>query len=104
MTTLVANHHRIIPMTCGVGEVGWFRKEGGPVWDGKKLASLKPSGGAGWMIAGFTNSLAHGDTYEQAYELLKKRWTIVYQSPVRKNKRTGHQFFFCIYDTTQKGN
>lgn len=41
-------------------------------------------------------------TYKKAYEQLKGKWKIVYQSPVRINTRTDRRFFFVNYDRKAK--
>ena len=97
-----ALHRGIVPQTCGVGVLGIFRHNG--MVHGDPLKTVPPYGGAGWEIASFTNEFNFRKEYEEAYKELKARWKVVYQSPVRINHRTGRQFFFCIYDTRQKGD
>jgi hypothetical protein len=89
-----ANFNQIVPQTCGVGILGIFRVNAGTA-----LNTIVPMGGCGWVIASFTPERPE---YEQAYKELCKRWRRVYQSPVRVNKRTNRQFFFCIFDTESK--
>lgn len=89
--TIRALYNTVLPQSCGVGELGIFRRVGGtPVKD------ITPLGGAGWLIVSFTPARSE---YKEAYEALCKRWKLVYQSPVRINKRTQREFFFCIFDT-----
>lgn len=57
------------------------------------LSNLKLS--AGWVIAGFI----HNQYCKKAYEQWSEKYNIVYQSPVRKNRNSGNQFFFVIFDT-----
>lgn len=85
----------IIGNNCGIGHASVFRNNSDY---GNDLKKFNPAGGAGWLLASFTTELPD---YKEAYEVLKKRFKIVFQSPVRKNKRTNHQFFFCIYDTSK---
>jgi hypothetical protein len=96
-----ALHNTVVPNTCGVGVLGIFRdnnsQEGGH-WI-PTLEQVAPITGCGWVIAGFTNQKP---VYRQAYLDLRKRWKLVYQSPVRVNTRTGRKFFFCIFDSREK--
>lgn len=93
----------IIPQTCGVGYLGLFRdKENIDSEDSRRLANIIPAGGAGWAIASFTDNPAHLEDYEKAERMLGKKYKIVYSSPKRKNKRTGHMFWFHIYDTSSE--
>lgn len=96
-------HRGIVPQTCGVGVLGVFRSPSA-VGGTPTIADVGDTGGggAGWEIASFTNEAVHGTVYKKAYEELSKKWKIVMQSPVRINTRTGHQFFFCIYDRNSK--
>jgi hypothetical protein len=98
-----ALYNKILPQTCGVGELGYFRdeKEIGVVY-GESLSNLKPMGGAGWAIASFTSQKAMKETYEAAEAELRARWPVVYESPKRRNTRTGRTFWFCIFDTRGK--
>lgn len=103
MTKVYVNHKNILGQTCGVTELGHFRNSQVYYWDNSvvTIQNLTKPAGAGWFIAGFTENLP---VYREAYEQLKKKYKIVYQSPVRINTRTGREFFFCIYDNTQKGS
>jgi hypothetical protein len=61
---------------------------------------MENPGGAGWHLASFTNERPD---YGQAYRMLKRKWKIVWQSPVRTNKRTGARFIAVMFDTTKVG-
>jgi hypothetical protein len=101
-----ANYIDHLPVSCGITELGRFRDhdDSGFLSCGEEIKNLALSKmGAGWAIASFTDSVSLEDTYYKAYLELKKKFKIIYQSPVRKNRRTGNKFFFCVYDTTQKG-
>lgn len=89
-------YNEVVSQTCGVGVLGLFReKNPGKGWP--KIDKVAHKGGCGWVISGFTNKRPD---YKQAYDALCKRWgKPVYQSPVRRNTRTGNQFFFAIWDT-----
>ncbi len=95
----VALHNTIVSQTCGVGVLGIFRanEEGTDI---QRIVNIKPIGGCGWVIAGFTSERP---TYAIAYKQLCKRWKKVYESEKRNNTRTGNTFFFCIFDTTKNG-
>jgi len=81
--------------TCGVGVFGGFIKEQGGVWgNGYLPEEVECSGGAGWQLAGFVPT----PECKQIYQAFKKRFKIVYQSPVRENTNSHNPFFFCIYD------
>lgn len=98
-----AGQNTIVPQTCGVGVSGIFRKNSEYTGTQPTIAEMANVGGAGWHMAGFTNTPEdNAPTYKQAYKELKVKWKIIYQSPVRTNTRTNHPFFFCLYDTTKK--
>lgn len=76
-----------LPSTCGIGLFNHFSTYGDfPLKD--------RTGGANWVIAGFINT----KTCREAYQELCKNYTLVWQSPVRTNSRSGNRFFFCIFD------
>ena len=102
-SAVVPNGNSHVPNTCGVGvwSIFRFRQRGYHNWM-KPISTARNEGGAGWLIASFTDDPTLGETYHQAYKQLKKRFPIVYQSPVRVNRRTGRQFFFCVYDTNNR--
>lgn len=80
--------------TCGLGIVGDF---GSDYWK-KSVDEVKQSfahyEGTGFFVAGFVNT----SVCEKAYKELCDKNKIVYQSPVRKNKNSDNNFFFCIFD------
>jgi len=84
---------------CGVAVLKGFKSYRGP-WDDdyEKLNSLRFKGnqtlGTGFVQAGFVDTLI----CKQAYKLLSFKWPLVFQSEVRKNKRTGNKFFFAVFD------
>jgi hypothetical protein len=88
--------------TCGVGLVSMFRDKEDlyTPQDVPDLKVAKNPGGAGWLAAGFTNQRPE---YKAAYDTLTKRYGApVFQTPVRTNTRSGHKFFFAIWDTKGK--
>lgn len=58
------------------------------------------SQGAGFTIANFVNE----NNCKKTYKVLSSRYPIVYQSPVRKNSRSGRDGFFVVFDTSKKGS
>lgn len=55
-------------------------------------------GGCGWILIGFINTKLMRKVYQEAC----KKYTLVYQSPVRRNRNSGNQFFFCIFDARKQ--
>ena len=89
---------RTLAGTCGVG---LFHDFSDYSWDYENypLARAGAHGGCGWQIAGFIN----GDpNVKEAYHILKERYKIVMQSPIRRNSNSGHNFFFVLYDTKKQ--
>jgi len=90
-----------LPGTCGVGLYYSFRDrfaDGYGTIGAHDLAGEEHGGGCGFAVAGFVNT----PVCREAYGVLKRRGAIVYQSPVRTNRNSGRQFFFCVYDTRRK--
>jgi hypothetical protein len=93
--------YRPLIQTCGVGEIGIFRHSGDPSYIHQHhtfnaLKVDKAVAGCGWLICSFTPNMA---VYQEAYDQLVERFgTPVFQSEVRVNERTKHNFFFCIFD------
>lgn len=54
--------------------------------------------GVGITIANFVDKEVCKDMYKK----LSSRYLILYQSPVRRNSRTGRQGFFVVFDTSAK--
>lgn len=84
---------------CGVAVLNGFKSYRGH-WDDcyEKLNNLRFKGnqtlGTGFVQAGFIDT----PICKQAYELLCSKWPLVFQSEVRKNKRSGNKFFFAVFD------
>ncbi len=81
--------------TCGVGLIAGFSQPWDNRPDARNIETVVPYGGAGWQVAGFVNT----DVCKEAYEILKKRYKIVMQTPTRRNSNSGNRFFCCIYDS-----
>lgn len=91
-------HNCLLPNTCGVAISSLFRVNEASA-GGTKIENLISEAGCGWHCAGFT---PESGAYKQAYEELKLKWKIVYQTPVRINTRTNNRFIFVVYDTKSK--
>lgn len=75
--------------TCGVS---LFMEFGGPF--SPLCTKSVVLGGADLACAGFIDT----PNCRMAYEQLKARFNIVYQSTPRRNSNSGRQFFFVVYD------
>jgi hypothetical protein len=95
--TLCAQTNAVVPQTCGVGVLGWFRDLEVPSTDSRNIKTIHHQGGCDWLIVGFTSERPE---FKKAFDRLSERYgEPVYQSPKRTNRRTGYRFFFCIWDT-----
>jgi len=96
----------IVPETnqmCGLGILKNFQEYapwGGDSWRNTdwNIKLTQQETGTGFVMAGFTPT----DKCKKTYKALAKKWPIVFQSPVRKNKRTGHKFFFVVFYSNGK--
>lgn len=76
--------------TCGLGVVYAFNTD----WaEAINLDHLKQQG-TGFFVAGFIPT----KKCRKQYEAIAERFPIVYQSPVRRNRNSGNNFFFIIFD------
>lgn len=84
---------------CGVGTISNFSKE--RHWNHyiNKNGHIIHEGGCGWLLVGFISR----DICKEVYTHLIEHHPLVYQSPVRYNKNSNNQFFFCIFDTQHTG-
>lgn len=87
-------------MTCGVKVAYRFDipNDWGSDWEKPVPRTLKRS--AGWCLAGFIKTKACKDAYHQ----WSKKYNIVYQSPVRKNRNSGRNFFLSFLTLQLKRN
>lgn len=92
-----------MPATCGVGIVfDYHSKKNDYSWQNPQ--SLKTCtfeqkqgyGGSGWLCAGFINDTVCIHAYK---DLINSKRRLVFQSPIRYNKNSGNDFFFCIFDS-----
>ena len=91
---LVLCYSNTIFGSCGVGT---FTEFSSCLQYGRRLDAVETEGGCGFLLAGFIDT----SICRQAYEILAKRFKVVYQSPVRRNTNSGNRFFFVIYDTKE---
>jgi len=84
-----------IGSTCGVGEIsGYHNPSDHYSPDNLTPENIKDSGGGiGYNIAGFLNS----NNCKAVYEEIKRDYDIVFQSPVKRNKNSGNDFFFIVF-------
>ena len=84
-----------LPATCGVGVLFDFQERGSR-WLGETIDEIKSDmqAGSGWYVVGFINT----KTCRAAYEDLISNTKLIYQSPVRRNRNSKNDFFFCIFD------
>lgn len=95
MSNLYAENESI-PSACGVGHIYSFSQGDKPAWYwGTNINDLKNDGGADWTMAAFVPT----DVCKAMYKALCAKHRLVFQSPVRENKNSGQEFFFCIFDT-----
>jgi len=78
-----------LPGTCGVNLYHYFGRPYAEI-----AVSSVPLGGADLACASFVNT----PDCKQAYDALKVRFNVVYQSSVRINRNSGRPFFFVVYD------
>lgn len=96
-----------VSFSCGLGVVGnfsddeeWasgnlyhFNKDS--VEEDRKEEGVYTTFGTGIFLAAF---IKDSRDCEEAYKHLTSKFTLLYESPVRENIRTGNQFYFCIFD------
>ena len=77
--------------TCGVSVLYEFGY-------GAHISKLTPGGGVGLVCAGFIED----EMSERAFKEMEKRGPCVYKSPVRKNRNSGNNFFFAVFDWSEE--
>lgn len=75
--------------TCGVNLFHHFGS-----YTGNYTLTTLPLGAANLACASFINS----PECRRAYDALRWRFNVVYQSSVRINENSGRPFFFVVYD------
>lgn len=79
-------YNSTIDGTCFLGVISEF--------DDNDNAPTAFEGGSGWVVAGFINK----PWCKNAYNKMKEKYPILYQSDVRINKNTGNKCFFVVFD------
>lgn len=94
--TTVYGYNNSLTGTCGADIYHSFHlKPTLNSWNrSTSLSSLNAHGGIDISCAGFIDT----PDCKKAYEWLCKKYTLVYQSEVRRNTNSGHNFFFCVFD------
>lgn len=99
LTKLYAELCDTVPGSCGLGVAFEFSYTTfvHPSWSSAKPIDkdFVHSGGTGFFVAMF---VVGDETCDKAYEVLKAKYEIVYQSPVRKNVNSNNDVFFCVFD------
>lgn len=88
-----ANVSEIVSGSCGLGILKEFRENSNYYRNIDE--EFVHCGGTGFYVAMF---VVGDDTCTKAYEILKAKHPIVYESPVRFNVNSGNNVFFCIFD------
>lgn len=83
-----------LPGTCGVAVNYGFQNGAGSRENSIGMQRYWRERGTGFVIAGFINN----SNCRKQYEKLADKYPIVYQSPVRRNRNSGNDFFFIIFD------
>lgn len=88
--------HSTPSSTCGVGYVYDFEDVEGKDYEGDYTNILMGTlGGTGFLMAGF---IYRDKVCTKAFRALKKKYKIVYRSPIRVNKNSGNKFYFAVFD------
>jgi hypothetical protein len=99
--TILTGYSDSLSGACGIGLFADFEKvelRKNSWYKPTPLKDEKNHGGSGWAISGFIDN----EDCREAYDTLKEKYGILYQSPVRMNANSGNEFFFCLYDSTPK--
>jgi hypothetical protein len=88
-------HADIFSGTCGLGILYDFERNGR--W-GTPIGQNPGEAGCGWYVAGFIDTPLCKEVYEKCCE----SFTLIYQSPVRINRNSGNEFFFCVFDAGER--
>lgn len=91
--TTVYVSHDTLHGTCGISLISDFMLQAYS-YSQVDLEVCTPEAGCGYVLSSFIE----GDPLcDKAYEILKNRWKIVFESPKELNINSGNQFYFCIY-------
>lgn len=93
--------HTTVVGGCGIGILYHYQREKTRWSDQVNLKDVEFdgsfAGGCGWQIATFIDTKECKETYK----IIKARFPIVYQSPIRHNVNSDNNFFFVVFDTGQ---
>jgi len=107
MTEVYANKNTV-EGSCGLGIFYNFEERTSYRYDSEyynTISKLYNEGGCGFLIASFITECFKTDeeekikTCKKAYDQLKNKYSIIFQSEPRYNVNSGNTFFFCVYDT-----
>lgn len=80
--------YSVVPGTCGVGV--WYGYNQPMHWH----AEIRNFwGGINYNIAGFVDTTQ----CKKVYNEIKNNHTIVFQSPIKRNRNSGRRFFFVVF-------
>jgi hypothetical protein len=88
MNTVFADSNGL-PYCCGVDVIGGFSSGRG----GREPFDDLTQSGTGLYVSTFTNTAVQRD----AYEALKKKYDILFQSKPYRNKNSGNMLFLVVY-------
>lgn len=97
MATARYNDLRRMFTCCGVQEIGGFDFTDS-AWGGDKIEEVSQDEGADLLIAAFIDESGQ----KEAYEALCKKFRLLYQSPVKRNRNSGNRLFLCVFDTSSR--
>lgn len=96
MTRPIYAAQTAVTFSCGLEVVGGFRYERYDWENAAEHAVQNRRGrGTGYCVAAFIDTAVCRD----AYNVVTKKYKVLFQSPVRRNLNSGRPFFFIIYDT-----
>lgn len=82
--------------TCGLGYIYDFADDSDDGYDSDYADILKGTmGGTGFLTAGF---ISRNKLCTKVFRALKKKYKLVYRSPIRLNKNSGNKFYFAVFD------
>lgn len=89
-------YHSTPSSTCGVGYVYDFEDDEVKNYgDNYTNILMGTMGGTGFLMAGF---ICRDRVCTKAFRMLKKKYKLVYRSPIRLNKNSGNKFYFAVFD------
>lgn len=80
---------------CGVSVLYEFKKGDEEKYWLKDIRTLVPQAGCGWVCAGF---IAGNELCDAMFQACLERGPLMYKSPIKKNRNSGHRFYFAMFD------